>query len=122
MKFKDRLKELRYENSLTQKDIADGCKLSTQCISQLELGTRNPTGSTLEALADFFEVSTDYLLGREDDFGNISVQNQSPLSEQSPDTREMIDIFNSLDRFHRAQVLEYARYFQTRTQNAKRNN
>ena len=91
MKFKDRLKELRYENALSQKEIADGCKLSTQCISQLELGTRNPTGSTLEALADFFEVTTDFLLGREDDFGNVSLYRTESNNALTSNEQKIID-------------------------------
>lgn len=90
MEFSNILKHLRVELSLSQKEIADGSGLSPQCISQLEAGIRNPTGSTLSALADYFQCSTDYLLGREDDFGNISIyQNSSPLSDKE---RKMIDI------------------------------
>ena len=73
MEFKEILKNLRLDLALKQKEVAEACQLSPQCISQLESGERNPTGSTLVALANFFEVSTDYLLGREDDFGNVTV-------------------------------------------------
>lgn len=65
MEFKNILKELRLERSLTQKEVAQNCDLSPQCISQLEMGTRNPTGSTLELLADYFDCSIDYLMGRD---------------------------------------------------------
>lgn len=80
MGFKEILKSLRIENSLSQKEVAEESNLSPQCISQLEMGTRNPTGSTLIALADCFDCSTDYLLGREDDFGNITVYQESGLT------------------------------------------
>ena len=72
--FKRRLKELRGERNLSQKQVAEACGISPTCICQLETGARNPTGTTLSQLADFFEVSTDYLLGREDDFGNRVLQ------------------------------------------------
>ena len=72
MQFKDILKMLREERNLTQKEVATGCDISATCVCQLETGQRNPTGSTLYTLADFFEVSTDYLLGRTDELGNIA--------------------------------------------------
>ena len=66
--FAQRLKELREENNLTQSEVAKQCNLSCQCISSLEMGARNPTGSTIIALADLFGVTSDYLLGRSDEF------------------------------------------------------
>lgn len=110
MSFPQILKELRTEKGLTRTVVAKECNVSTQCISALEMGKRNPTGSTLSALADFFQCSTDYLLGREDDFGNVVIQGETnaPLS---PDEQELLNIYQSLSPAHRSQVLEYARYF-----------
>lgn len=85
MEFKDILKNLRYESALTQKDIAKECKLSPQCISQLEMGIRNPTGSTLVALANYFDCSTDYLLGRKDDLGAPA----SPVQKYDLDSNQL---------------------------------
>ena len=113
MQFKDVLKALREERGISQKSIATACKLSPTCVCQLETGARNPTGSTLEALADFFEVSTDYLLGREDDFGIINLKSEPPAL--STKAQELVDIFNALDSMHQIQVLEYARYFAERS-------
>lgn len=78
MLFNEILKGLREERGLTQKNIADACKVSPTCICQLETGSRSPTGSTLLSLADFFNCSIDYLLGREDDFGNITIHTEKP--------------------------------------------
>lgn len=66
MKFCDILKDLRQEKNVTQKDVAAACEVTTTCISQLESGVRNPTGSTLRALALYFGVSADYLLNLDD--------------------------------------------------------
>ena len=110
MSFPQILKELRTEKGLTRTVVAKECNVSTQCISALEMGKRNPTGSTLSALADFFQCSTDYLLGREDDFGNVVIQGETnaPLP---PDEQELLKIYQSLSPAHRSQILEYARYF-----------
>ncbi len=77
MNFSEILLYLRENKGITQKELANACGVSSQCISALESGVRNPTGSTILSLADYFEVSTDYLLGRADDFGNITVQGAS---------------------------------------------
>ncbi len=106
MPFSQRLKELRIEKSCTLTEIAKNCDVSVQCISSLELGKRNPTGSTLNALADFFQVSTDYLLGRTDDFGNVSVQTAAPaLSEEET---EILNAFRAMTYSQRIRFAAYA--------------
>ena len=64
--FSSRLRELRVENGLTQKDVADKIPCSKQFVFGLEVGTKRATADTLSRLADIFGVSTDYLLGRTD--------------------------------------------------------
>ncbi|WP_413813339.1 helix-turn-helix domain-containing protein [Streptococcus suis] len=64
--FPERLKELRNEAGLTQKEIATQLNISQPTYVQWELGRRNPSGETLEKFAKFFKVSTDYLLGNSD--------------------------------------------------------
>ena len=95
MQFKDILFYLRESRELTQKAVAEACGVSSTCICQLETGVRNPTGSTLSALADFFGVSTDYLLGRSDDFGNVTIvgQTERPLAREE---RAVVELFRKL--------------------------
>ena len=102
MQFKDILKALREERGLSQKNIAQACNVSPTCICQLETGVRNPTGSTLVLLANFFQCSIDYLLGREDDFGNITVQETA--TQLNAEEMELVRIFRNLpnDLKHRA--------------------
>lgn len=61
-----RLKELRHEKNLLQKDIANYLNISTSAYGYYEQGKRNLDSDTIKSLADFFNVSTDYLLGRTD--------------------------------------------------------
>ncbi|SEJ18308.1 Transcriptional regulator, contains XRE-family HTH domain [Propionispira arboris] len=61
-----RLKELRLRQNLNQKDIAKYINKTTQAYSLYERGERDPDSATLILLADFFDVSLDYLLGRTD--------------------------------------------------------
>lgn len=62
--FKDILKQLRIEKGLTQKEVAQHFGIAQSNYQQWESGKRSPSGETLEKLADFFKVSTDFLLGR----------------------------------------------------------
>ena len=66
MEFKDRLKEIRLNKKLTQKEIANHFNTSPQSYAQWEKGIRKPSAENLQKLADFFNVSTDYLLGKTD--------------------------------------------------------
>lgn len=61
-----RLESLRKELGLTQNEFAKKINMTQQRISAYEKGKREPDLQTLQQFADFFNVSTDYLLGRTD--------------------------------------------------------
>lgn len=65
-KFSDRLKELRKSRGFTQKDLALLFGMSERNYQRLE-ATDSPSYETLIRFADFYDVSTDYILGRSDD-------------------------------------------------------
>lgn len=60
----NRLDELKTSRKLMQKQVAEGSGIPLRTYQRYENGEREPSASTLVALADFFNVSTDYLLGR----------------------------------------------------------
>ena len=60
----ERLKELRKDRGLKQSDLAAHFKVDRTTFTKYETGDREPDFKMLHALADFFDVSTDYLLGR----------------------------------------------------------
>lgn len=60
----NRLDELKASRKLMQKQVAEGSGIPLRTYQRYENGEREPSASTLVALADFFNVSTDYLLGR----------------------------------------------------------
>lgn len=66
-KFSERLKELRTEKHIKQVEMAHLLECTATHYQQIEYGHVNIPSLTLELLADFFSVSTDYLLGRSDD-------------------------------------------------------
>lgn len=67
MSFSTRLKELRSARNLTQKAVAESAGIATMAYQRYEYGTREPAFRQLIALADYFDVSLDYLVGRSDD-------------------------------------------------------
>ena len=62
--FKKVLRDLRTQYGLTQDALASKLGASKSTISMYENGNREPDFETLEAIADFFNVDMDYLLGR----------------------------------------------------------
>lgn len=64
--FSERLRRLRERNRLSRSRLSELCGLSSDLIRKYELGECKAGQDSLEAIADYFEVSTDYLLGRTD--------------------------------------------------------
>lgn len=74
--FGNRLRQLRKEDNLTQKDLAAKLGLAFSTISMYERGIREPDFETTEAIADYFNVSMDFLLGKS--------QNTAPMGNIIP--------------------------------------
>ena len=71
MKLKERLKHLRLKNKCTAKQLAKYLNFGSTAISNYESGRNEPSIDTLIKIADYFDVTIDYLVGRTD----ISNQN-----------------------------------------------
>jgi len=65
--YNSRLKELRKNSNLTQKQLGELIGSSERGIQNYELSQRKPTYDILISIADYFDVSIDYLVGRSDD-------------------------------------------------------
>lgn len=65
-KFNERLKQLRQEADLSQAEFAKQIGTSKSSVNMYERGEREPGIETLEAIADYFNVDMDYLLGKSD--------------------------------------------------------
>lgn len=119
----ERLKELRNKNGITQSDLAKFLNVSQGTIGNWESGNRTPDLEMIIKIALYFNVSTDYLLGKSDSihfFNNIngngnviqhaengycsSIQSHTPI----PLEAELIDCFNNLSREKQLKLLTYA--------------
>ena len=89
--FCNKLRILRKERNLTQKELSDLLGLSINSYSQYELGNTEPKYDNLIKLADFFCVSIDYLVGNSKTKENSnSINKKIPSEEISPEEIEMI--------------------------------
>ena len=66
MLMKNRLKELRLEKNKTQLQVQMATGIEQALLSKYENGVRVPPTETLMLLADYYEVSMDYIMGRTD--------------------------------------------------------
>ena len=74
MIFSERLKRLRKEKKLTQKELAEQIGISQKSYSHWETGKNEPSLENLIKLVDLLEVSIDWLFGRE----QMKVKKRSP--------------------------------------------
>ena len=74
--FGDRLKELREEKEMTQEELGKLLNVSRQTISGYEAGAIEPSIANLVKLANIFNVSLDYILGRTKERHNLNLENK----------------------------------------------
>jgi transcriptional regulator with XRE-family HTH domain len=95
--LKDRLKSLRAEKELSQRDLASLLELSPSTIAMYETGQREPDNETLIKIANFFQVSTDYLLGQSDIRSPIETiaahRSDDPMDELPEEARKSLEEF-----------------------------
>ncbi len=89
--FSDRLKYLRSTEDLTQRDLANKLGITSGAVGMYESGKRFPDNAILNKIADYFHVSTDYLLGRTDD--------PLPVRDVDQDLHDEHDYHKELDAF-----------------------
>ncbi|MFJ7407079.1 MULTISPECIES: helix-turn-helix domain-containing protein [unclassified Lysinibacillus] len=93
-----RLKYLRKSDNKTQQDIADILGITRPAYTAYEQGKRNPDYEILEKIADYYNVSIDYLLGRTDNKGALHTQagiSDNEYNNLSAYQKEVIDFFLS---------------------------
>ena len=80
--FVERLEWLMFERGFNKKMLAAQTHINATCISHYFLGKHVPTIESLVKLADFFECSTDFLLGREEEGRKLTFKQCPPFSER----------------------------------------
>lgn len=105
--LRDTLKELRNDKNLTQKELSEKLGLSKNAVCEYEKGRAEPSIETLIELSKIFGVSVDYLVGIEDDFGNVAVNINANLS---PEEKTLLELFNQLPDVRRRTIIDTMRF------------
>jgi len=96
----NRIKNLRKNLGITQKQLADKLSVANSTLSYWEQGKYEPDHRNLFALADYFGVTTDYLLGKTDkpnaDVKTIFITTEEFLATQGITNREHIESLKNL--------------------------
>lgn len=100
----ERLRELRLKRGMTQTQVGDLIGVSCVTIGRYEAGEREPSNAKIAALADYFGVSVDYLLGRDEEQPQAA---PSPADRQRRDVEAMLRAMSEADL---EKVYDYARF------------
>lgn len=107
MKIGSLIKELRLNKGITQNEVALKIGISRSVLSQYENNIVEPTAYVVSKLSEFFDVSADYLLGLEDDFG---ARIPAPMGESvNADERELLQLFRELSPYLKGLTLSTVR-------------
>lgn len=107
MNFLDRFLTLIKENNTTVSDISQQTGLPRSTISSYINRKSTPSAFQLEILANFFDVSIDYLVGREDDFGN----KLSFKDSLTPNEQDLLKFYRGMNDVCKNAILTTARNF-----------
>ena len=102
--FQNVFRQLRLSSNLTQNEMAEKIVISRSTIGMYETGAREPDFETLEKIADYFNVDTDFLLGR---------TSQTTLLPETigaySKTRELTAVYEQLSPHNQGKVLTYSK-------------
>lgn len=105
MKLGELLAKLRKERGILQKELANYLNVTVATISNYEKGVHAPDYETLIKLADFFDVSTDYLLQRTDYRSSISTLNERLLVDYK--VSDLLNAILELDQKSMTALVDY---------------
>ena len=98
--FAERLKELREKRGLLQKAVASDLNIGNTTLSNYEQNVSSPNPEMLIAIADYFDTTVDYLLGRTD--------NPDPIGFAGERDNRLLQSFNALSVADKALITEFA--------------
>lgn len=107
--LKDKLKALRLNADLTQSELAKEVELPQSCISLWEKGSREPNLIGIKKLAEFFNVTTDYLLDLTNEQKNETEKVESIGITQ--DEQYLLDLYRSMDAEHKEMTVTTAELY-----------
>lgn len=119
MDFAQRLSYLQKKKNIPKQELADKIGVSRMSYYRYESGERSPTADILIALADCFQVSIDYLVGRSDMPTNTP-EFLSRFTAKNDEERELLRIFRAMMASNQQSLLDYAQYMKMKDQDEQK--
>jgi len=113
----EKIKELRKNSKITQEQLGNAIGVSKMAISYFEKGKKSPGRESLKKIADYFGVTTDYLLGRSED-PELNEEEDKVVSEEG---KNIMSLIESLPEDERKKAWEQLEMYVTYMQNKKNN-
>lgn len=113
----EKIKELRKNSKITQEQLGNAIGVSKMAISYFEKGKKSPGRESLEKIADYFQVTTDYLLGRSED-PELNEEEDKIVSEEG---KNIMSLIESLPEDERKKAWEQLEMYVTYMKNKKNN-
>ena len=107
----DKIKTLRTARGINQIELAKSLGVTKQCVSNWENDNIQPSVEMLIKIASFFMVTTDYLLGLEDDFGvketekSLRAYDHHEITDKQ--TVDLVKLYKALSDYNKAVVFGY---------------
>ena len=118
MTIGEKISRERRLNGLTQEGLAKKVGISRSALSHYEKDRREPDYETLDELADFFEVSTDFLLGRTDKQKETTNDELEKLLKD-PQTNLMFNGWKEMSEEERKEAIRMINYIQFKKKEEK---
>ena len=112
MIFSEKLRSLRNDANITAKELAEKIDYTTNTIYDWEKGRCEPPYNILVKLSEIFNVSIPYLLGIEDDFGNIFIDKSKEKLTNEEQT--LLSCYRVMSDAEKRAVLDTAKAFAER--------
>lgn len=109
VKFNETLKKLRREKNLSQKELGNKLGLAESTIGMYEQGKRQPDYETLLKIANFFEVTVDFLLGNPTG-ESIVKETGAPYNISDPDLQIAFKDASDFSEEARRQAIDFIKY------------
>ena len=107
-KFAFRISTLRKSKNLSQQQLAEAIGITKSAVSRIESASRAASIENVYAIAEYFNVTIDYLLGRSDIL-NLTDYKNSSFNSLQPDEKELISSYSALNDFSKGILLENAK-------------
>lgn len=115
--FGTRLRDLRQSRNITLRDLANALNISHSALGNYELGNREPNMLTIRNIADYFDVSLDYLFGNTDNpklISSLDVLYGASFSSE----RELANLIEVLTESEKQAAISYVKFLiEQRNQN-----